>query len=345
MPAPLGLLETARMPVPARTLERNSARLMNAFAIRFVLGCLSVALSGLVMAQGAWPERPITLIVPFPAGGGVDLVARPFAERFSERLGKPVVVVNRDGASGTIGTGAVAAAKPDGYTLAFTASGPLTIQPHVIPTLGYKPENLQPLCQVFAAQYVFAVRADSPFKSLDDFVKGAKAQPGKLTYGFGGVATSPHLAVAQFVNAAQLDVLSVPFRGDPAAIVALRSSEIDSAALNIGQAKAQGFRALATFADARQGDYPDTPTLKEKGYPVVSMAFGGLIGPKGIPDDVVNKIEDACKESTLDERFKRAARQSSQDAIYRNRVDYAQVLSEDSAIKHEVVSRAGIKGP
>src|SRR5206468_9450470 len=196
MPAPLGLLETARMPVPARTLERNSARLMNAFAIRFVLGCLSVALSGLVMAQGAWPERPITLIVPFPAGGGVDLVARPFAERFSERLGKPVVVVNRDGASGTIGTAAVAAAKPDGYTLAFTASGPLTIQPHVIPTLAYKPDNLQPLCQVFASQYVFAVRSDSAFKSLDDFVNAVKAQPGRLTYGFGGVATSPHLAMA-----------------------------------------------------------------------------------------------------------------------------------------------------
>jgi tripartite-type tricarboxylate transporter receptor subunit TctC len=318
---------------------------MNTFATRFVFGCLSLTLCGLVMAQGAWPERPITLIVPFPAGGGVDIVARPFAERFGELLGKPVVVVNRDGASGTIGTAAVAAAKPDGYTLAFTASGPLTIQPHVIPTLAYKPDNLQPLCQVFASQYVFAVRSDSPFKSLDDFVKAAKAQPGKLTYGFGGVATSPHLAMAQFVNAAHVDVLPVPFRGDPAAIVALRSGEIDSAALNIGQSKAQGFRALATFADARQADYPDTPTLREKGYPVVSMAFGGLIGPKGIPDDVVTKIDAACKKSVLDDRFKSAARQSSQDAIYRNRFDYAQILSEDSAIKRDVVNSAGIKGP
>jgi tripartite-type tricarboxylate transporter receptor subunit TctC len=315
---------------------------MNALTARIVLACLPLALSGAVMAQSSWPERSITLIVPFPAGGGVDAVARPFAQRFSELLGEPVVVVNRDGASGTIGTAAVAAAKPDGYTLAFTASGPVTIQPHVIPTLAYKADDLQPLCQVFANEYVFAVRGDSPFKSLDDFVKAAKAQPGKYTYGFGGVATSPHLAMVEFVNKANLNVLSVPFRGDPAAILALKSGDIDSATLNIGQAKYQGFRALATFADKRQPEYPESPTLKELGYAVVSTSFGGLLGPKGMPDDVVKKIDGACERSVLDERFKSAAHQASQDAIYRNRIDFARVLSEDSAIKRDVVTRAGL---
>ena len=170
------------------------------------------------------------------------------------------MVVNRDGASGTIGTAAVAAAKPDGYTLAFTASGPLTIQPHVIPTLAYKPGDLQPLCQVFASQYVFAVRADSPFKILDP-------------------------------------------------------------------------------------DYPDAPTLKAMGYQVVSTAFGGLIGPKGMSDDVVKTIDAAREESLLDERFRNTARQSSQEAIYRNGLDYARILSEDSVVKLDVVIRAGVKGP
>jgi tripartite-type tricarboxylate transporter receptor subunit TctC len=313
--------------------------------MRSVLAALFLMASTIVSAQGAWPERPITLIVPFPAGGGVDVIARAFAQRFGELLGRPAVVVARDGASGTIGVGAVAASKPDGYTLAFTASGPLTIQPHVIASLAYRPEDLVPLCQAFAAQYVFAVREDSPFRTLDDFVRAARAQPGKLTYGFGGVATSPHLAMAEFTGAAHLDVLSVPFRGDPAAILALKAGEIDSATLNIGLAKAQGFRALATFAQARQPQYPGTPTMTESGYPVVSTAFGGLIGPKGIADHVARKIEAACETTVADERFRKATHDASQEPIFRNRADYGRVLADDYAIKREVVKRAGIKSP
>lgn len=312
---------------------------------RLLLLCLATVTSGLAAAQAAWPERPITFIVPFPAGGGIDVIARPFAERFGELLHQPVVVIARDGASGTIGMGVVAAAKPDGYTLAFSPSGPITIQPHVIPTLAYKPEGLQPLCQLFASEYVIAVRADSPYRTLDDFVKAAKAQPGKLTYGFGGVATSPHLAIAEFANAAKLEMLGVPFRGDPAAILALRSGEIDSATLNIGLAKAQGFRALVTFAEKRQAEYPDTPTMKEVGYPVVSTAYGGLIGPRGMPADVVKKIEAACDTAGHDERFQKAVRQASQEPLYRNSSDFANVLAEDSKVKQDVIKRAGIKAP
>ena len=313
--------------------------------LRALVACSAFALCGFALAQPAWPDHPITLIVPFPAGGGVDVIARPFAERFGELLHQPVVVIARDGASGTIGMAAVASAKPDGYTLAFSPSGPITIQPHIIPTLAYKPENLVPLCQVFASEYVLAVRGDSPYRTLDDFVKAAKAQPGKLTYGFGGVATSPHLAIVQFANAASLDMLGVPFRGDPAAILALRAGDIDSATLNIGLAKAQGFRALATFAEKRQQEYPDTPTMKEVGYPVVSTAYGGLVAPKGIPADVVKKIEAACETAAHDERFMSAVRQSSQEPIYRNSAEFARVLAEDTVVKRDVIKKAGIKSP
>ena len=313
--------------------------------LRFTLLSCALALGGPAWSQAGWPDHPIQFIVPFPAGGGIDVIARPFAERFGELLHQAVVVIARDGASGTIGMGAVASARPDGYTLAFSPSGPLTIQPHVIPTLAYKPESLQPICQLFASEYVLAVRADSPYKSLDDFVKAAKARPGKLTYGFGGVATSPHLAIAEFANAAHLDMLGVPFRGDPAAILALRAGDIDSATLNIGLAKAQRFRALATFAQKRQTEYPDTPTMKEAGFQVVSTAYGGLIGPKGMPADVVKKLEAACETAGKDERFQNAVRQASQEPIYRNAADFARVLAEDSRIKQDVIKRAGIKAP
>lgn len=307
-----------------------------------VLLALSL-LSGIAAAQETWPSRPIQLIVPFPAGGGVDVIARPFAEILGELLHQSVIVVPRDGAAGTIGTAAVATAKPDGYTLAFTPNGPITVQPHVIATLAYKPDDLVPLCQLFAVQYVLAVRPDSPYKTLLDLIAAAKAQPGKLTYGFGGVATAPHLAISQLAIVANFDMLGVPFRGDPQAIVALRAGEIDAAMLNIGGVKAQGFRALATFADVRQSEIPDTPTVKELGYPVVSSAFGGLLAPKGLPLDVAKKIDSACEKAAADERFQRAVRQASQVPLYRNGADFAKALAADYAIKGDVLKRAAIK--
>ena len=241
---------------------------------------LAAFASGIACAQPTWPERPVQLVVPFPAGGGVDVIARPFAEQFGALLGQPAVVAPRDGASGTIGTAAVASAKPDGYTLAFTPNGPITIQPHVIPTLAYKFESLQPLCQIFAVQYVLAVKPDSVFRTLAELVAAAKAKPGHVKYGYGGIATNPHLAMSQLVLVAGIDLLGVPFRGDPQAILALKAGDVDAATMNIGGAKAQGLRILATFAEVRQQEIPDVPTMKELGYPVVSSAFGGLFAPR-----------------------------------------------------------------
>lgn len=309
-------------------------------ALPIAAACMLSAASG---AQTAWPERPVQLIVPFPAGGGVDVIARPFADLLSAALQQPVIVVPRDGAAGTIGTAAVATAKPDGYTLAFTPNGPITVQPHVIASLPYKFDDLVPLCQLFAVQYVLAVRQDSPYKTLGDLIAAARAHPGKLTYGFGGIATAPHLAISQLAIVAGIDMLGVPFRGDPQAIIALRAGEIDSAMLNIGGAKAQVFRALATFAETRQIEIPDTPTVKELGYPVASSAFGGLFAPKGLPIDVAKRIDSACEKISADERFQRAVRQASQEPVYRNGADFAKLLAADYAIKGDIVKRAGVK--
>lgn len=154
----------------------------------FIIGAVSV--DGDAFAQSTWPDRPIQLIIPFPAGGGVDVIARPFAQIFGELVRQTVVVIPRDGAAGTIGSNVVASAKPDGYTIAFTPNGPITVQPHVIAALPYKPDSFVPLCQVFAVQYVIAVGGDSPYRTLGELIAAAKAKPGQVSYGFGGVATS-----------------------------------------------------------------------------------------------------------------------------------------------------------
>ncbi len=316
---------------------------------RSALCCLWALLASFLgtaaAAQTAWPDRSIQLIVPFSAGGGVDVIARPFAEIWREQLNQPIVVVPRDGAAGTIGTAAVAGAKPDGYTLAFTPNGPLTVQPHVIPTLSYKPDDLMPLCQLFAVQYVLVVRPDSPYRTLAELMEAAKARPGKLTYGFGGIATAPHLAISQLLLVTKVDMLGVPFRGDPQVIVALRGGEIDSAMMNVGAAKAQGFRPLATFAANRQPEIADTPTVTELGYPVVSSAFGGLFAPRGLPAEIAGKIEQTCEKVANDERFQRAVRQASQEPVWRSAADFAKLLAADYAIKGDIVRRAGVKPP
>lgn len=139
-------------------------------------------------------------------------------------------------------------------------------------------------------------------------------------------------------------MLSVPFRGDPQVILAMKGGEIGNGMLNIGGAKAQGFRILATFAAARQAGIPDVPTVKELGFAVVSSAFGGLFAPKGLPADIVKKIDAACEKVATDERYRRAVRQASQEPVYRNGVEFARMVAEDFAIKGEVVRKAGIKG-
>lgn len=225
----------------------------------------------------------------------------------------------------------------------FTPNGPITIQPHVIPTLSYRMESLRPLCQIFAVQYVLAVRPDSPFKTFGDLVASAKARPGSVKYGYGGFATNPHLAMSQLVLAAGIDLLAVPYRGDPQAILALKAGDVDAATMNVGGARAQGLRTLATFAAVRQAEIPDTPTLTELGYPVVSFAFGGLLGPRDLPAEVAAKVEAACEKVVADERYRTTLRQLSQEPVYRGSVEFARLLAEDYAIKGDVVRRSGLK--
>ncbi len=304
-----------------------------------VAACVTLA-PGVVPAQASWPERPLQLVVPFPAGGAVDIAARAFAERFGEGIGRPVVIVNREGASGTIGVAQVANARADGYTLGFVTHGPLVIQPHLMKDLPYKRDDLVPVCQVFASQYVLATAPTSKIASLGDLIAASKA--GKLSYGFGGVGTTPHLLMSQFVNAAGLDLLAVPFRADPPAIVGLRAGEVDVAPLNLGLARAQGLRVLATFAQERQAAFPNAPTLTESGWAITGSVYGGLIAPKGVAEDVVRRFDAACDKAVADERFRTVMKTASQEPVYRGPAAFARLLAQDLDTSREMVRAAKI---
>ena len=185
---------------------------------------------------------------------------------------------------------------------------------------------------------------DNPFRTLGDMMAAAKAKPGQVKYGYGGIATNPHLAMSQLVLVANVDLLAVPFRGDPQAILALKAGDVDAATMNIGGAKAQGLRILGTFAEVRQQEIPDVPTMKELGYPVVSSAIRRPVRAEG---DIARRRAQGrgrVREGLAnDPRYQQKLRELSQEPAYRNGADFAKVLAADLAAKGEVVKRAGIK--
>lgn len=303
---------------------------------------LSLAASPSAMSQ-AWPKRPVELIVPFPAGGANDVLARAFAEQATASLGQTFIVVNRDGASGTIGTAAVAAAPPDGYTLLFTPNGPIGTQPSLKPDLSYGAHSFVGICQLFRQYFTLAVVPESPIKNYADLVEAARAQPGAVAFGFGGVGTAPFFIMKQLEAITDTKMLPVPFRGDPPAVNALRSGEIDVAALTIATASAQQFRLLAIPSARRYEPLPDVPTATELGAPIVQEAFGGLVGPKGLSEDVIARLETVCKESAASERFVSIANASGQEIRFERGEAFTRNIAEDAAAKAKLIREAGIK--
>jgi len=310
-------------------------------ALRFgVRGAALVsALLGPLSAE-AWPDRPVQWIVPYAAGAATDLLARTLADAMGPLIGQPIAVVNKDGASATLGVTLVAQAKPDGYTLGFTAIGPITIQPHLMKDLAYKVDAFQPICQTADLIFGMGVKADSPFKTVADLVSAAKSGK-RIAYGVTGTNTVPHLNVIEFRLKAGIDLQHAPYRGDAPVLQALNAGEIDIAVIGIGTIVAQNLRALGIFADARVADAPDLPTFREQGFAVAQTAPAGLIGPRGLPADIVGKLQVACAEAVKSPRYVDLARSTRQSLIYRPGDDFAKVIAADFALKGDLIRQGG----
>jgi hypothetical protein len=181
-----------------------------------LIGVSMLAGANVALAQTGYPSRPVQVIVGFPAGGSVDVMARQLVAAISGQLGQPFVVVNRDGMSGTIGFGAVAAARPDGYTLGAGPTTPISVAPHLLADVKYRVDSFEYICQSFENVFTIAVPVDSAFRSMADLVAAARASPGRLAYGHSGVGTVPHLSVANFLHRTGIDISAVPYRGETA---------------------------------------------------------------------------------------------------------------------------------
>ena len=294
-------------------------------------------------AADTYPTRPVTLIVPWPAGGSTDTHLRKLSEIASRHLGQPIVIENKPGAGGMLGpVGMAKTAAPDGYTLAQLHVGAFR-QPH-LQKVDWDPlRDFTYIIGVSGYTFGMVVTADSPFKSLDDVVAYARANPGKMSYASTGNGTSPHLLVEQLASKAGVEFLHVPFKGNADSTQALMGGHVmvQSDATGWGKFVDQGaFRLLVTFGEQRTRW--GAPTAKELGYDVVSYSPYGIVGPRGMDPKVVKIIHDAFKKAIDDPEHQRVLQQLDQVYWYKSSEDYARWAAETFVSERALIERLGL---
>ncbi len=282
----------------------NRARSLGGLAALFAAACL---LCSNAAAQDTYPSRPITLVVPFPAGGVTDVVARELAHRLGASLGQPVVVENRAGAGGNIGTQAVARAAPDGYTLGVLTVSALSIGPHLSRKLPFDPSrDFTPITNLVTTPGALIAAPTTPFNSFSEFVKYARANPGKVTYASVGPGSIPHLTAEILAKTVKVEMVHVPYKGAAPAMQDLMASHVDlsfetSLVTTMTYHASKRIKVLAITGPSRVSVLPDVPTVAESGYPGFGVqGWFGLLGPRGLPAATVEKLNAAAVKAFAD---------------------------------------------
>ena len=313
---------------------------------------LCLALSALAVsaahAQAAWPARAITMVVPFPPGGLADLVARPVAEAMARELGQPVVIENKAGAGGGIGMAAAAKSKPDGYTILLALSS-LTVIPEADGVLGRAPmfalADLRPIARFTADPTVLAVRADAPWKTVQEFVADAKKRPGAINYGSSGNYGTMHVPMEILAQNAGIKMTHVPFTGAGPAVVALLGGQIDvvssGPATVLQQVKAGKLRVLAHWGNAPLVALPEVGSLKAAGFDAEYAQWSGLFIPKDTPEPVAQRLRDAARAAAADAKVKEVILNAGSPVLYQDSPDFERYVQADATRMAAVVKRIG----
>ncbi len=305
-----------------------------------IFGAAAVAFAGATAAQ-QFPSKPVTLICPWPAGGVTDLAMRALAEATGKYLGQPVVVDNKPGAAGTLGPGAMLTAKPDGYTLTQVAISVFRV-PHVEKTPFDPLVDLTYIVGVSGYTFGVVVRADSPWKTWNDFLAAAKASPDKVSYGTPGANTSLHITMEEIAFRQGIKWIHVPHKGAAPNMTALLGGHIDSAADSTSWAplvSSGKLRLLVTWGERRTKRFPDVPTLKELGYGIVSNSPYGVAGPKGMDPKTVQILHAAFKKGMEDPIHTATLEKFDQELWYRSSEDYARYARETFAAEKATMER------
>lgn len=277
------------------------------------VGAIFLTVAAGVVAAQAYPVRPIKLIVPFPAGGGYDLVARTLAHRYTEAWGQPAIIDNRPGANGNIGAELAARSPNDGYTLLLGGIGPNALSPALYPRLAFDPlRDFEPILLAATQQNLFVTHPSVPVKTVSELVKLAKSRPGELTYASTGSGSGQHLAAEQLSRMAGVRLVHVPYKGGPPALSAILGGEVmmqfNVILLPLPHVRAGRLTALGVASSSRSQAAPDIPTLAESGFAIDIDTWYGLYAPAGTPREVVQRLqvegERALAPATVRERLR-----------------------------------------
>jgi len=310
-----------------------------------VIGWLVAAVPG--HAQD-YPAKPVTIIVPFSAGGATDLSARAIAQLLTKQLGQPFVVDNKAGASGMIGMGLVARAAPDGYTLGWGGNSPMTVSPHLAKAPPYDPRKaFAPVSLAAISSWVLTTTPQLPVNSVAELVARAKANPGKLTIGSSGNGSAPHLLGELFKGAAGIELLHVPFKGEIDGVNAMLGNNVDmmftSTSTAAPQVKAGKLKGLAVTTPKRDPAVPQLPTVAEAGQPDLTFEiFFGLVAPAGTPVPVVAKLAAAMRQAVADPSYRETMERGGIVATSSTPEEFAALLKRHNDRWLDIIKRNSI---
>ncbi len=320
---------------------------------RFGMNTLGAAviltgLFGANIAQAAYPERPITWVVPFPPGGAMDVIARTLGETISKDLGQPIVVENKPGAGGNIGATQVSNAKPDGYTIMIVANG-MAVNPSLYKRLGYDPiKDFEPISLLADVPNILVTQASrKDVNSITDVIEQVKANPGKYTYASAGVGTSIHLAGALFTYLGKLDMLHVPYKGSGPAVSDLLGGQVDYMFDSITSSKphidAGKLKALGITTSKRSSSLPDVPTIAESGMPGYELRpWFATFAPAGTPAEVIQTLQKAMVKAMETDKVKTTFKTIGAEKIGSTPEELKAYLQSETDKWKKIISDTGI---
>ena len=316
---------------------------------RFLLAAL-VAWTGAAAGQGAWPSKPVRTVVPYPAGGYYDLIARSVGQKLTEALGQAVVVENRAGANAIIGTDLVAKSPPDGYTIMVGGIGPHAINTSLYPKLPYDAvRDFAPIIHVSNSANTLVVPASHPARTLGDLIAMAKAKPGSVSYASNGAGSSVHLCAELLASMAGLKLNHIPYKGSSPAVAAVLGSQVDFAFATAGDVlahvRAGKLRALAVTTAKRVAATPDVPTMMEAGLPdFEAVAWFAYFAPAGTPPEIIQRLNQEINRALADpEVHDRLSSQGSAEIIGGPPERLAALREKEIAKWAQVIKAAGVK--
>lgn len=306
-----------------------------------------LAMVPMVAAAQAWPARSVKMIVPFPAGGATDVIARLLAQKLGDAWGQTVVVENKSGAGGNLGTDLAAKSPPDGYTIVMVSGSIVTANQYIYRNMPFDAaRDLVPITNVATGPQVIVINASLPARDLKEFIAYAKANPKKVNFGSAGVGTQTHLAGENFAHAAGIDIVHVPYKGEAAALTDLIGGQIQMVPANLAGAMAhiqQGkIRVLAVTSRARHPQVPDVPAAGEVLPGFVNDGWWGLMAPAGTPREVIDRIHRDSARTLLSDEFKGKLAQQGMVPVANAPAHFGAAIREESGRWAKVIKDRGL---